>query len=80
MARKAATLAFRAPLAPTSVELVTKVVNACFPPAIEEGDKNKKAQATAVIKYVDGVDETLAVNLGKLWKSAPGKVLVGVPT
>ena len=67
VAHKAATHAFGAPLAPISFELVTKVIDACFPPAIEEGAKNKKAKVIAVIKYVEGVDETLAVNCGKLW-------------
>ena len=82
VAHKAATHAFGAPLAPISAELVTKVIDACFPPAIEEGAKKKNAEAIAVIKYVyvDGVDETLAVNWGKLWNSVPGKALVGVPT
>ena len=62
VARKAATHASRAPLAPISVELVTKVIDACFLPAVEEGAKNKTAQAISVIKYADGVDETLAVS------------------
>ena len=66
VARKAATHASRAPLAPISLEIVTKVIDAYFPPAVEEGSKNKKAQAIAVIKYVNGVDEMLAANWGKL--------------